>query len=230
MSFSPTLDEIRKHPFMKMRLPETLPNSILHNTPEWFVNENGEMIVGPPDELYNIRQNKTLPVNPRHPLSSFDINKISDLMVLEKTQPKTKENLNLPNGKVKNVITKKLPVNFEIFDEAKEMLTQPKTPKQGSMIEDILHRAATLSISCRKKGEETVPWLTQPPKLDDYEILAKMFESLSTAIDVAETQRYSYKHAAIVEPLRDGGPSLWVTRYVDYTSKYGLGFLLNDGR
>lgn len=24
--------------------------------------------------------------------------------------------------------------------------------------------------------------------------------------------------------------SLWVTRYVDYTSKYGLGFLLNDGR
>ena len=33
-------------------------------------------------------------------------------------------------------------------------------------------------------------------------------------------------------PLRGGevwGANKWVTRYVDYTSKYGLGFLLNDG-
>ena len=30
--------------------------------------------------------------------------------------------------------------------------------------------------------------------------------------------------------MRDGSlPDLWVTRYVDYTSKYGLGFLLNNG-
>ena len=27
----------------------------------------------------------------------------------------------------------------------------------------------------------------------------------------------------------DGGANKWVSRYVDYTSKYGLGFLLNDG-
>merc|ERR1712032_590749 len=33
-------------------------------------------------------------------------------------------------------------------------------------------------------------------------------------------------------PLEGGevwGANKWVTRYVDYTSKYGLGFLLNDG-
>ena len=29
---------------------------------------------------------------------------------------------------------------------------------------------------------------------------------------------------AIVEETK------WVSRFVDYTSKYGLGFLLNDGR
>jgi len=31
------------------------------------------------------------------------------------------------------------------------------------------------------------------------------------------------------KPANSGCPSKWVTRYVDYTSKYGLGFLLNDG-
>ena len=31
-------------------------------------------------------------------------------------------------------------------------------------------------------------------------------------------------------PVNSGGAPKWVTRYVDYTSKYGLGFLLNDGR
>lgn len=36
----------------------------------------------------------------------------------------------------------------------------------------------------------------------------------------------------VVCPLKGGevwGANKWVTRYVDYTSKYGLGFLLNDG-
>jgi len=28
---------------------------------------------------------------------------------------------------------------------------------------------------------------------------------------------------------KNSAATTWVTRYVDYTSKYGLGFLLNDG-
>lgn len=31
-------------------------------------------------------------------------------------------------------------------------------------------------------------------------------------------------------PIQVAGAEKWVTRYVDYTSKYGLGFLFNDGR
>ena len=30
--------------------------------------------------------------------------------------------------------------------------------------------------------------------------------------------------------FNEGVATAWVTKYVDYTSKYGLGFLLNDGR
>ena len=31
-------------------------------------------------------------------------------------------------------------------------------------------------------------------------------------------------------PIQSPGAEKWVTRYVDYTSKYGLGFLFSDGR
>ena len=110
------------------------------------------------------------------------------------------------------------------------MLPPPKTPKQVSVIEDILHRASSLSISCRKKVEESIPRPPHLPKLDDTGVLTSMFETLATAIDVAEAQRYTYNHSATVQPTKNGGPTIWVTRYVDYTSKYGLGFLLNDGR
>jgi hypothetical protein len=231
-AFRPTLNEIREHPFMKMRLPEALPNSILHHSPEWFVNEHGEMIVGPQEGLRYNHQVKPIIRNAHHPLSTFDINKISDLVILGKSEQKAMLNLNTAQGKLQNGInvTKKLSTNFEIFDEEREALPPPKTPKQGSVIEDILNRAASLSIGCRKKLEDPVPRTPHVPKMEDTDVLASMFETLATAIDVAEAQRYTYNHSASVQPTKNGGPSIWVTRYVDYTSKYGLGFLLNDGR
>ena len=189
------------------------------------------MIVGPPEGIHDNHQEKAILRNSRHPLSSYDINKISDLAVLGKSEQKAKVNLNNAQGKLRNGIDapKKISTNFEIFDEAK-VLPPPKTPKQVSVIEDILHRASSLSISCRKKVEESISRPPHLPKLDDTGVLTSMFETLATAIDVAEAQRYTYNHSATVQPTKNGGPTIWVTRYVDYTSKYGLGFLLNDGR
>jgi hypothetical protein len=51
--------------------------------------------------------------------------------------------------------------------------------------------------------------------------LQNAFDSVGTAI--ASSQRSNATNARVDRPDR------WVTRYVDYTSKYGLGFLLNDG-
>ena len=63
----------------------------------------------------------------------------------------------------------------------------------------------------------------------DAEVLQKMADHLNTVIAVTESRIGSYR-AMPVRPLSPRkGPSQWVTRYVDYTSKYGLGFLLNDG-
>jgi hypothetical protein len=64
---------------------------------------------------------------------------------------------------------------------------------------------------------------------NDANILHQMLGNLETVMEITQTRKGSY-HATPPRPVFRGGPNKWVTRYVDYTSKYGLGFLLNDGR
>lgn len=63
----------------------------------------------------------------------------------------------------------------------------------------------------------------------DANILNQMLDNLESVMGVTDSRKGMY-HASSPRPVHRGGPDKWVTRYVDYTSKYGLGFLLNDGR
>lgn len=63
----------------------------------------------------------------------------------------------------------------------------------------------------------------------DANILHQMLGNLETVMAITDQRKGTY-HSSSPRPVHRGGPSKWVTRYVDYTSKYGLGFLLNDGR
>ena len=70
-----------------------------------------------------------------------------------------------------------------------------------------------------------------PPAVnDDLQELAMMHSRLEECL--INYERIQNGGAKVECPLK-GGECLrankWVTRYVDYTSKYGLGFLLNDG-
>jgi hypothetical protein len=60
------------------------------------------------------------------------------------------------------------------------------------------------------------------------DILQRMVERVETVIDITDSRAGTYRSHS-PKPLSRGGPTKWVTRYVDYTSKYGLGFLLNEG-
>jgi polo-like kinase 1 len=64
---------------------------------------------------------------------------------------------------------------------------------------------------------------------NEVDILQKMADHLDAVIEITESRRGTYRSTLPrpVSPRR--APGKWVTRYVDYTSKYGLGFLLNDG-
>jgi hypothetical protein len=69
---------------------------------------------------------------------------------------------------------------------------------------------------------------TSPVGESEAEVLQRMVERVETVIDITEARTGSYRSYS-PKPLSRGGPTKWVTRYVDYTSKYGLGFLLNEG-
>jgi polo-like kinase 1 len=96
-------------------------------------------------------------------------------------------------------------------------------------VEDIVLKAGTLSLVDSKLGTEVAEQLNSPRAGDmDSAILLQMLERLTTVLDIAESRLNSYHGTQPLATSR-GGPETWVTRYVDYTSKYGLGFLLNDG-
>jgi len=65
---------------------------------------------------------------------------------------------------------------------------------------------------------------------DDLQELVMMHTRLDECL--VNCERIQNGGAKVECPLKGGevwGANKWVTRYVDYTSKYGLGFLLNDG-
>ena len=69
-----------------------------------------------------------------------------------------------------------------------------------------------------------------PTNSDDLHELIMMHSRLEECL--ANYERIQNGGSKVECPLKGGevwGAKKWVTRYVDYTSKYGLGFLLNDG-
>ena len=59
--------------------------------------------------------------------------------------------------------------------------------------------------------------------------LESQLDRLEIVLEITERRKGQYRPLTPTS-MRDGSlPEHWVTRYVDYTSKYGLGFLLNNG-
>ena len=65
---------------------------------------------------------------------------------------------------------------------------------------------------------------------DDAKVLDDMLQTLTDVLEVSQSNKFLYTQNKIVSPVTNCGPKIWVSRYCDYTSKYGLGFLLGDGR
>lgn len=82
--------------------------------------------------------------------------------------------------------------------------------------------------SCHNGDQNRIEKETVGAQDNDMKALEAMHTRLKGAIDNSTTGGGSNEIQSI--PPQSSGVSRWVTRYVDYTSKYGLGFLLNDGR
>mmetsp|Transcript_23784 Transcript_23784/g.47664 ORF Transcript_23784/g.47664 Transcript_23784/m.47664 type:complete len:854 (+) Transcript_23784:275-2836(+) len=117
------------------------------------------------------------------------------------------------------------------FDEAREM---PPEPSHSDLHNDAESKTSDEKSSQRSEGSKSSQSESTPKSRqisDDLHELELMHNRLNECLDNFE--RIQNGGATIAPPpLNENamwGATKWVTRYVDYTSKYGLGFLLNDG-
>jgi hypothetical protein len=126
---------------------------------------------------------------------------------------------------------------FRVFDETADTVgsgivkaSNHSKPPQARQLHPRLDSIMSMAANMRLGEEKRTPAEKPPPTDNDVEVLLLMLERLSTVPDISEQQKFSDSSSQVVKPVSCGAPTKWITRYVDYTSKYGLGFLMNDGR
>lgn len=136
---------------------------------------------------------------------------------------------------------------FQVFDESQAVVEDRRTshrklPQSQPVEDELVARTASLTI----RTQEQTPYDSTDPSPrqslatpagsvtpdNDSLILHNMIDRIDTVLQVTATREYSsvLANSPCMTAFSRGGPTKWVSRYVDYTSKYGLGFLLNDGR
>jgi POLO box duplicated region len=125
-------------------------------------------------------------------------------------------------------------------DATKPAAVRPRTQQNTTALteEALIQQTRLLSLStgvaareppapssCFTHATESVFSNTE----NDADVLQHMIDHLETVFKITEARKGTYRSAPPRALSSHQGPSRWVSRYVDYTSKYGLGFLLNDG-
>lgn len=124
---------------------------------------------------------------------------------------------------------------FKIFDESKVSDTPSEVGSRVSASRNTVLDTETIVTRTKALSIASSPTSTQPSTASqssterDAEILRDIVDQLDTVLGIASSRKGSYRTFSSRPLSPRYGPSKWVTRYVDYTSKYGLGFLLNDG-
>lgn len=222
----PSLAEIARHPFFTNSfVPSMLPQSVTHVPPKW-----DNMPIPQDSAAGPNKQNLQLPSLNRRPLGYHDINVEpvpSDPLKVAKSHIPS---IDVP-GVVKNVVSAVMSVAstknserqgaFNVFDET-----------EANRDEEIVSRTAAMSIRTDANEVSQRPTPLPSPTSDDAYVLHNMIDRIESVLEITTKRSYADvdTNSISLRAMPTGGPDKWVSRYVDYTSKYGLGFLLSDGR
>jgi len=239
----PTLGQISFHPFLNSQfIPESLPSSATHTAPQYGASSGCSQ--------QRTFERPALPKSnsQRRPLEARDANVCNSVPErVEKKKALSSTAKPSPmldvQGAVRSAWTAVVNVasptrisqqtgKFQVFDETSQRTSQ----KEQISDREIISRTANLGI---QSADENPTFDAKPspreslpisPNSDAF-ILGNMLERVSIVLDIVASRDYSNVSPASqsLVPVTSGGPSKWMERYVDYTSKYGLGYLLNDG-
>jgi hypothetical protein len=118
-----------------------------------------------------------------------------------------------------------------------QIVAKRQTPPQPTLTEEALCEQ-TRAMSVKSPRQNSAPALSVFTNAtesafsntdSDAEIFKLMIDHFDSVLNVVESRKASYRATQLFSVSPRFGPSKWVSRYVDYTCKYGLGFLLNDG-
>jgi polo-like kinase 1 len=217
----PNLSTIANHPFFTHSfIPNTLPPNSTHVAPKWDKNE-----------MSDAPRKSCLPLlSQRKPFSFRDVN-VEPAADRSSKPTKTQMTSLDVQGVVKNVVSAVMGVGikasekqgFKVFDET-------ETKKS----EDIVSRTAAMSIKTNTPLASSSPRseILPSPTSEDAFVLYNMIDRIDAVLEITTKRSYVNVNADSIslKAFSTGGPEKWVARYVDYTSKYGLGFLLSDAR
>lgn len=246
----PTLDALRSHPFFAERIPSSLPTSCTISQPIWSVDEFGELNAIKPTSALDIKSSCAKQLAAKKmgkPLEALDnilpSKSVKSVATAAPASSTPKFNIfsdsgdeveckpSVPQSTVLMSTQDSTPVNRLAdkmsafgFNEVKG--TPPMSSAQSPTIE--FNSRPSQEKSPHPSSESPKGLQTSPDDLGELEV---MYNRLTECLGNYERVQNG---GAKVEPTSPTGSAMWgvtkwVTRYVDYTSKYGLGFLLNDG-
>jgi serine/threonine protein kinase len=253
----PTLKEIELHPFFTCNaVPASLPVNATHVAPQWDKMSDSNSSIG---SGYSQKMSASRPALPksnsqRRPFGARDVNvdpsnlrgnKRNEEMMpsaastapAPASRPNEKDRPTTPMMDVPGVVMNAFCAvasaatsmatstphsasrgGFQVFDESESAKNQ----------RDLVAKASKLDLQS-PRDYCPIPSASQE---NDAITLNRMVDRISTVLDIVSQRSYNnvYPDSPSLAAFAKGGPTKWVARYVDYTSKYGLGYLLNDGR
>jgi len=67
------------------------------------------------------------------------------------------------------------------------------------------------------------------PEADEFGIVNKKVNTINLFEQKINLEELKNDNSEEVEDITNKKPNIWVTKWVDYSSKYGLGYVLNNG-
>ena len=253
----PTLDQVQNHSFFThadAKIPLSLPQSSTVEAPRWRINSKGEIVV---DTTVKVHKDST-DSKRRAPLrETTNSNAAGGTLAAAgkggAAEGAQNDKENKAPGFEPRTTRSRAKAAAAAQNEGKEKETK-KTSKWAFKIYDdyVNGKDGKKSEDKKKSADADVEELTA--KTAAFTLSGTNANTVSGSTSTASSRRssagstidndmfaletmhqrlsQSFK-SGVVPPSSpvtpDSAAKKWVTRYVDYTSKYGLGFLLNDG-
>lgn len=256
--YRPSLDEIRQHPFFTMhQIPSSLPSSCTISAPIWSADEFGELHAIKPTSALDIPTAaaaapvaKASAAVPKKAATGGGGNRGGGFNIYDDVNGNDRQEeeqeaveCKLDPRKAEVAVVATSPLNkltsqmatCGVDDEARDMPPAMDHAASPEPLAQQQQQPKQATPPAAAQAAMSTPSQSSPPGAssagnDDLHELVMMHSRLEECL--ANYERIQNGGAKVECPLRGGevwGANKWVTRYVDYTSKYGLGFLLNDG-